>query len=215
MVIISLILKALKRVLHLLHKLKIETKIPPVPIYLDSPMAISATELLQKHHALSRLSPREYKAMESQVNFCRTVDQSIALNSMEVPTIIVSASGMATGGRVLHHMKRLLGDERNSIIFVGYQAKGTRGQRIVSGEEKIKIFGQHYPIKAHIENYDFLSAHADRDELLQWLRKMPVAPKQCFVTHGEPESSAAFRDTLQHELGWNATTPQLGDSITL
>lgn len=202
-------------VLQLLHQLQTQRKIPNVPIYLDSPMAISATELLQKHHKLHRLSPQACKEMEANVNFCRTVERSMALNNLDTPCIIVSASGMATGGRVLHHLKRLLGNKKNCVVFVGYQAKGTRGQRLVSGEERIKIFGQEYPVKAQIMNYDFLSAHADREELLHWVRKMPVAPKQCFVTHGEGESSAAFCNALQQELGWKAKAPNIGEKVLL
>lgn len=202
-------------VIYLLYQLQRKGLIPRVPVYLDSPMAISATELLLRYHELHRLSPQECKAMEENVHFCRTVEQSIALNNMEVPAVIVSASGMATGGRVLHHLMRLVTDARNTIIFAGYQAKGTRGDRLVSGEERIRIFGQYYPVKAQIINYDFLSAHADRDELIHWLKKIPVAPKHTFITHGEEDASQAFCQCLQDTFGWQASTPALGDSVEL
>ena len=202
-------------VIYLLYQLQRKGLIPRVPIYLDSPMAISATELLLRHHQLHRLSAQECKAMEENVHFCRTVDQSIALNNLQSPAIIVSASGMATGGRVLHHLMRLITDSRNTIIFAGYQARGTRGARLVGGEERIRIFGQYFPVKAQIINYDFLSAHADRDELIHWLKNIPVAPKHSFVTHGEEDASQAFCQCLQDTFGWKASTPALGDSIEL
>lgn len=202
-------------ILYQLHQLREEKRIPSAAIYLDSPMAISATELMTDFHSEHRLSAKQCQAMEQDVHFARTVEQSMALNQLSGPAIIVSASGMATGGRVLHHLKRLLPDPRNTVIFAGYQAAGTRGDRLVRGENQIKIFGQYYPVKAAIENFDFLSAHADRDQLLQWLRQIPVAPKGCFITHGESEASQAFAQTIQEELGWTTHTPTLGETTEL
>lgn len=202
-------------VLYLLHLLQQQRLISRIPIYLDSPMAISATELMIKYHELHRLTPQQCRAMEGNVHYLRSVEQSMALNQMDAPSIIVSASGMATGGRVLYHLKRLLPDERNTIVLAGYQASGTRGHRLLRGEEQIKIHGHYYPVRARIENFDFLSAHADRDELLRWLRKLPVAPKQCFVTHGEPTSAAAFAETIRETLGWPAEVGTMGASIEL
>lgn len=139
----------------------------------------------------------------------------MGLNSIKVPIIIISASGMATGGRVLHHLKRMLADHRNTVMFAGYQAGGTRGARLVGGAPKVKIHGRYYEAKARIENLDFLSAHADRDEVLDWLRKIPAAPKHCFVTHGELEAADQVRVMLQDELGWRASTPEIGDTCVL
>lgn len=201
--------------IYLLHLLQQERSIPRIPIYLDSPMAISATELMIKYHGLHRLTPQQCRAMEDNVHYVRTVEQSMALNQMDIPCVIVSASGMATGGRVLYHLKRLLPDSRNTILLAGYQASGTRGHRLLRGEEQIKIHGHPYPVNARIENFDFLSAHADRDELVRWLRKLPVAPKRCFVTHGEPQAAAAFADLIQDSLGWPATVAQLGSTTGL
>ena len=197
--------------LYLIQTLRNKKRIPYLPIYLDSPMAISATELMQRHHHLHKLSHKQCVSLSHDIQFLRTVEQSMALNEVVVPCIIVSASGMATGGRVLHHLKRMLGNHRNTVMFAGYQAGGTRGARLVAGEPKVKIHGQYYNVKARIENMDFLSAHADCDEILDWLRKTPAAPKHCFVTHGEPEAADQLRIKLNEELGWSASTPQMGE----
>lgn len=201
--------------IYLLQKLRQNGQIPYVPIYLDSPMAINATEIMLRYHQEHRLNKQQCQALEKDINFLRTVEQSMGLNSLNVPAIIISASGMATGGRVLHHLRRMLGDYRNTIMFAGYQAGGTRGDRLTRGETQIKIFGQYQNVKARIEHLDFLSAHADSDELLQWLRKIPAAPKECFVTHGEAASADQFRQTLQDELGWKASTPDLNKQVFL
>ena len=202
-------------ILYLLHQLRSERLIPPVPIYLDSPMAISVTRLMTKYHHEHRLNRAECQAIENNVHFTQTVEQSIALNGIDTPCIIVSASGMATGGRVLYHLKRLLPDANNTVIFAGFQAEGTRGGRIVRGEPSVKIHGQMHAVNARVENFDFLSAHADREEMLRWLKKMPVAPKRCFVTHGEKQASTAMAEAIQNELGWKTLLPGLGDTIEL
>lgn len=201
--------------LYLLQTLRTSGQIPYLPIYLDSPMAINATELMQRHADLHKLDRQECQALSRDIFFLRTVEQSMALNQMTVPCIIVSASGMATGGRVLHHLKRLLGDSRNTILFAGYQAGGTRGSHLVAGVQSVKIHGHYYNVKAEIKNLDFLSAHADRDEILRWLQKMPVRPKHCYVTHGEPEAADQLRLALVEKLGWQASTPQIGDVAVL
>jgi len=197
--------------LYLIQTLRNKKRIPYLPIYLDSPMAISATELMQRHHHLHKLSHKQCLKLSHDIQFLRTVEQSMALNEVVMPCIIVSASGMATGGRVLHHLKRMLGNHRNTVMFAGYQAGGTRGARLVAGEPKVKIHGQYYKVKARIENMDFLSAHADCDEILQWLKQIPAAPKHCFVTHGEAEAADQLRIKLNEELGWSASTPQMGE----
>jgi metallo-beta-lactamase family protein len=197
--------------LYLIQTLRDKKLIPYLPIYLDSPMAISATELMQRYHHLHKLSHKQCLKLSHDIQFLRTVEQSMALNEVVMPCIIVSASGMATGGRVLHHLKRMLGNHRNTVMFAGYQAGGTRGARLVAGEPKVKIHGQYYNVKANIENLDFLSAHADCDEILHWLKKIPAAPKHCFVTHGEAKAADQLRIKLNEELGWSASAPQMGE----
>jgi len=202
-------------VLYLLHRLRSSRRIPNLPVYLDSPMAISVTDLLHHHRDQHRLTDNECEQMCRAVHYTRTADESRALNDLTMPRIIISASGMATGGRVLHHLKYLLGDDRNVILFAGYQSGGTRGARLVGGEKEIKIHGRFYEVHARIENLDSLSAHADCDEIVQWLRHLPSAPKKTFVTHGEPEAADAMRVRLQNEFNWEACAPDQGDSFTL
>lgn len=202
-------------ILYVLQKLRSSGAIPYMPIYLDSPMAIDATELMMKHHRLHRLNQQETHELSRDIHFTRTVEQSMALNELQVPSIIVSASGMATGGRVLHHLRRMLGDHRNTVMFAGYQAGGTRGARLVANEKQIKIFGQFVNVKARIEHLDFLSAHADSNELIDWLKQMPVAPKRTFVTHGEEEAADVFRLRISDELDWSACTPEMFESVIL
>ncbi|BFM17774.1 MBL fold metallo-hydrolase [Maricurvus nonylphenolicus] len=201
--------------LFLLQQLRRSGEIPYVPIYLDSPMAINATEIMQRHHREHRLTHQQCQELSRDIFFLRTVEQSMALNHQNVPAIIVSASGMATGGRVLHHLRRMLGDYRNTVMFAGYQAGGTRGARLTQGAQQVKIFGEYFGVKARIEHLDFLSAHADCDEILQWLRKLPAPPKHCFITHGEAEAADLFRQKIQDELGWPASTPEMGSSAIL
>ncbi|WP_461482349.1 MBL fold metallo-hydrolase RNA specificity domain-containing protein [Porticoccus sp.] len=201
--------------LYLITELRRREKIPYLPIFLDSPMAISVTELMQRHHRYHRLNKAACQQLSRDVTFTREVEESIAINRVNVPAIILSASGMATGGRVLHHLQRMLGDHRNTVLFAGYQAPGTRGARLVSGERQVKIFNRYFDVKARVESLDFLSAHADRLELLRWLQQLPTAPKRCFITHGEEEAADQFRISISEELGWNACVPDMGDKVIL
>ena len=202
-------------ILHLLLTLRKDGRIPDMPIYLDSPMASKATEALlhfpQEHH----LTRDECHELMNEVRYIDTVEQSIALNYRKGPHIIVSASGMATGGRVLHHLARLLPEPRNQVIFVGFQAAGTRGDALVKGTPNVKIHGEYVPVRAPVLNIDSLSAHADQGELLDWFRTMPHAPRQVFVTHGEPEASDALRLQIQDLMGWQAIVPEPMEKFTL
>ncbi len=204
-----------QEVLYLMRKLQDENRIPLVPIYLDSPMAISVTDLFRKFHELHKLDAQQCEQMCRGVHYTRTVDQSRALNQMTMPRIIISASGMATGGRVLHHLKFLVGDDRNTVLFAGYQAGGTRGARLVGGEKRIKIHGRYYDVHARIESLDSLSAHADYEEILSWLGHLEVAPARTFVTHGEEAAADAMRMQIQERFGWNCCVPDQGDVFQL
>lgn len=193
--------------LHLLARLKQKEAIPDVPVFLNSPMAINATELFCRHASEHRLTEDECRAMCGVAKVVRSPRESKALNARRSPMIIVSASGMATGGRILHHLVSFVEDARNTVLFVGYQAAGTRGDAMVRGAPKIKIHGSYYSVGAEIVRLDSLSAHADGDELIQWLRKTPGTPKRVFVNHGEPAGQDALRRSIRDELGWNAETP--------
>lgn len=200
-------------VLHLLARLKQRGAIPDLPVFLNSPMAIDATELFCKHSSEHRLTEDECRAMCHVAKVTRSVSESKALNSRKGPMVIVSASGMATGGRILHHLVSFVGDGRNTVLFVGYQAAGTRGEAMVQGARDIKIHGAYHSIGAEIARIDSLSAHADGDEILAWLRHTPKAPKRAFVNHGEPSGQEALRLGLQDGLGWPAEVALHGQTI--
>lgn len=203
-----------------LRKLINEGRLPDIPIHIDSPMAVDATRIYSKHlndlsldEALtadgrSRLFPRN-------VHFHRSVRDSKALNRMPGPRIVISASGMLTAGRVLHHLARLLPDEKNLVMLVGYQAAGTRGRAMIEGAERIKIHGEQVPVRAEFIALGGLSAHADRDELLRWAQSGPDRPQRIFVTHGEPAAQQALAELLQQQMGVPCETPALDDSFEL
>lgn len=184
-----------------------------LPIHVDSPMAIDVTDLYRKHHEDHNLQIEELEIggrrlfAQPNVHFDCSVEDSKALNERGFPMIIISASGMATGGRVLHHLERCLPDHRNTILFVGFQSPGTRGQAIQSGAEFVKIHGQPVPVRAHVETIENLSAHADYGEILGWIGKFPAAPKMTFVTHGELHAATALQQKLTTSLGWLAEVP--------
>jgi len=204
-----------QHLLYLIGKLRAENRIPACPVFLDSPMAIDATNLFADHigdHALSRA---ECTAMFKVATYSQTADDSKAIDRASGPMIVISASGMCTGGRVLHHLQRFLPYPRATILFVGYQAEGTRGRALVDGADELKLLGQYVPVRARIVRLDGLSAHADYVELIEWLRQSKIAPRSVFVTHGEPSSSDAFRRRLRDALGWNARVPESGETVSL
>jgi metallo-beta-lactamase family protein len=185
-----------------------EKRVPDVPVFLNSPMSINANEIYCEHHEEHRLTEEECHEIYRNVEFVRSKEASKALNINKGPAIIVSASGMVEGGRILHHMKTLLPDPRNTVVFVGYQAPGTRGASILEGAETVKIHGEKVPIRAEVVELDNLSAHADWEEMIEWLRQTKEAPKLTFVTHGEPDAAEAFQQHLQEKLNWKAEIPE-------
>ena len=194
-------------ILYYLYQLKLTHQIPPIPIYLDSPMAEDATKLLCKYKNEHRQTEELCAKFCSVAEYITTLDQSHEIDNMSMPSVIISASGMATGGRILHHLKALASDYRNTILFTGYQAGGTRGDRILKGEREIKIFGEMVPVKAHIESLSNLSAHADYQEILDWLSNFTRAPSKVFITHGEPSAALSLKNKIEHTLGWNCVIP--------
>lgn len=198
-----------------LRRLKLAGRMPDLPVYLNSPMAADVTRIYRRHLDEHRLPADECAALTAGVKFVNTVEESQALNSLRYPSIIVSASGMATGGRVLHHLKAYAPDARHSIVFAGYQAAGTRGASIVGGAPSVKIHGQYVPVRAEVVNLDMLSAHADQAQLLDWLGRLPVAPRQVWAVHGEPVAADALRLAIQERFGWNASVPEYRDEMQL
>jgi len=202
-------------ILHILRKLRDENRIPHMPIYLNSPMAIKATELFFDHHEKHRLSREECEKIDEMTHYVKTVEESIELNQRKYPAVIISASGMASGGRVLHHLKSLLPEPRNSILFLGYQAAGTRGDALTHDARQVKIHGQYIPVRAEVANLDALSSHADYGEITEWLKKMPGKPRKVFITHGEPAAADALRRHLKDTLGWRTEVPEYLDIALL
>ncbi len=201
--------------MYLIHQLKAARRIPDVPVFLNSPMASDATGVYRRHRDEHRLTVAQCDAMCSSAKIVNSVEESKRLNEMHGPMIVISASGMATGGRVVHHLKTFAPDPRNTILFAGFQAGGTRGADIVRGAASVKIHGEYVPIRAEVANLDNLSAHADYAEILGWLRHFETPPRQTFVTHGEPDSAEAMRRHIKEELGWNTSVPEYRDMVQL
>jgi metallo-beta-lactamase family protein len=198
-----------------LDRLQKAGKLGRVPVYLDSPMAIDASELLCQHLDDHRLTPEVCRGACGIATYVRSVEDSKALTTNRVPKVIVSASGMATGGRVLHHLKSYAPDPRSTIVLAGFQAAGTRGAALLDGAESIRIHGSDIPVRAEVVNLPMLSAHADADEILRWLRGFSEAPRRTFITHGEPAASDALRQRIERELGWSCHIPEQGEKVEL
>ena len=202
--------------LYLIHRLKARRAIPPVlPVYLNSPMAVDVTELYHKHRPLHRLTSEQCREMCQAAEFVNDVEASKALNAKRFPMVIIAASGMATGGRVLHHLKAFAPDPRNTILFSGHQAAGTRGAALLDGATTIKIHGQVVPVRAEVAALDNLSAHADYAEIVEWLRAGSARPRTTFITHGEAKAADAMRQHLRDALGWEASVPEHLESVEL
>jgi len=200
--------------LLVLQRLKAAGMIPrDLPVFLDSPMATEATELYRRHARLLRVAPREMRTLLDGVRVIVTPQQSMRLASLRYPAVIISASGMATGGRVLHHLKAMAPDPKHAVVFAGFQVGGSRGAKLLAGATEVKIHGELVPVRAEVRHLDGFSGHADRDELLAWLRRMPGTPRQTFVVHGEPDASDSLRSALRDQLGWNARVPQFGEAV--
>jgi metallo-beta-lactamase family protein len=205
-------------VLYWIRRLEEEKRIPVLPVFVDSPMATGALE-----HYTARVSEldEDMKPEEKGVSAFATArfqaiastQQSKALTASRHPAIVISASGMATGGRVLHHMKAALPDPRNTVLFVGYQAPGTRGRALIEGAHEVKIHGQMVQVGASIARLDSMSAHADRSELLRWLRALPSPPGRLCLVHGELDAMTALQSTIAEQLGWDAHIPDDGETI--
>lgn len=200
--------------LHL-SRLREQGRLPDVPVYLNSPMAINVTAIYQRHRDEHRIRPAEIERMYALATPVHDVDESKLLNLRGGPMIIVSASGMLTGGRILHHLAAYGPDPRNAVILTGFQAGGTRGAALLGGARSLQIFGEDVPIRAEVVNIDTMSAHADADELLSWMRAAQTAPEQVFVTHGEPAAADQLRVRITRELGWTARVPEQGERVEL
>ncbi|MDD3716605.1 MAG: MBL fold metallo-hydrolase [Candidatus Marinimicrobia bacterium] len=210
-----------QELLYRLRELEDEKAIPVMPVYVDSPMAIKATTVYEKHPQVydreaTRLSEKGIEVMQTtQTIFTPGVEESKRINEQDQPCIIISASGMLTGGRILHHLARRLPQKKNSIVFVGYQAEGTRGRALQEGKREIKIHGMQVRSAAHIETISDFSAHADYREILNWLGNFEKAPRRTFIVHGEPQASENLEKNIKEGLGWETYIPQYKEEIQL
>lgn len=210
-----------QQILYWLRRPQNEGQVPDIPIFVDSPMAVEASHIYCRFgddHNLDvnllmdeRLCPLRCR----DTHFITEVAASKDLNVRPGPAVIISASGMCTGGRILHHLKWRLPDVRNKILFIGYQAEGTRGRRLLEGADSLRIHGQVVPVRAEIEQLNALSAHADKDELVLWARGFHRPPSQVFIVHGESEASRALQIDLLAELGWSASVPEQDETISI
>lgn len=203
-------------ILYYLLQLRRENALPAdLPIYLNSPMAAQANRAFASHLDELRIDREDCRAIFEMIKVVGSVQESKALNERKDPAIIIAASGMATGGRVLHHLKSLVSDSRNTILFVGFQAGGTRGDSMVRGAREIKIHGEYWPVHAEVVNMETLSAHADADGIMDWIRQLKQKPKRIFVTHGEPEAADGLRRRIWEELKIEACVPEFGEEVEL
>ena len=202
-------------VLLQIARLRQRGEIPAVPVFLNSPMAIDATDIYRRHHGEHAASDAECKAMYSLATMVRTPEESIALYRRHGPMIILSESGMLTGGRVLHHLEAFGANERNAIVLSGFQAGGTRGAALLGGADHLRVFGRDIRIRAEVVALRSFSGHADADELLHWMSGASHAPEMTYITHGEPDAADTLRARIKHELGWPVSVPEQLERVPL
>lgn len=220
-VVPSFALERSQEVLYYMNQLLIENRIPHLIVFLDSPMAIRITEVFKRHPELFDEEMSELvREKRSPFGFpglmmTQTSDESKAINHIVGTAMIIAGSGMCTGGRVKHHLITNISRRESTILFVGYQAMGTLGRQIVDGDKKVRILGQHYPVRARIEQIHGFSSHADRNELVKWLSSLKTSPRRVFVVHGESESALQFGKFLGGKTGWNVSVPEYGTKVLL
>jgi metallo-beta-lactamase family protein len=202
-------------ILYCLYRLFEEGTVKRVPVYLNSPMATDVTDLYRRHTEFHRLSHEQCATVCRTAHLVGTAEESKRLNLKRGPMVIISASGMLTGGRVLHHLRAFAPSARNTILLPGYQAPGTRGAALVEGAKQIKIHGNYVPVKAEVVQIDGFSAHADQGELLDWLGAAKRKPRQVYLVHGDPSAADRLRQLIEERMGWPVTVPELGETTEL
>jgi metallo-beta-lactamase family protein len=217
----SFALERSQEVLYYINELVLEKAVPHLLVFLDSPMATSITRIFEQHPELYDHELTEYiEKHKSPFRFpglkmVENVAASKAINRIKRPIMVIAGSGMCTGGRIKHHLVNNISRPESTIMFVGYQAVGTLGRRIVEGEKQVRILGREYPVRARVVQINGFSAHADRDELLKWLSGLKKPPRRVFVVHGEPESTEHFADYIRQKTGWDVSVPGYQDEIVL
>ena len=207
--------------LYVIRELEESKQIPTLKVFIDSPMGINTTKIFKHNISDYDLESRVEMIRGKQIfhpkklQYCRSRNESKSINTHKNRAIIISSSGMVTGGRILHHLVQRLPDERNTILFIGYQAKGTRGRDILEGKPEVKIHGQYIPVRAWVDSISGYSGHADYNEILAWLMGFNKKPERTFLVHGEPKSSQALAGKIREKFGWNVEIPKLGQSFEL
>ncbi len=214
-IIPSFAIERLQLLMYLLWKFQKEEEIPPIAIYVDSPMGNRVIQVFEDFPQWHNLPMSEFKQMLKNINIVTSYKETWETIDNKKSKIVIAGSGMVTGGRVLTYLKQLIDEPETTVILVGYQAEGTRGRQMLEGSKEIKFFGKYYPVNAKVESIHSLSAHADRDELLLWLSEIENKPENVFLIHGEPTAADAFRVKLKDRYDWNAQIPKLNDEITL
>ncbi|WP_299528375.1 MBL fold metallo-hydrolase RNA specificity domain-containing protein [uncultured Lutibacter sp.] len=204
-----------QEIIYLLSVLKRQNKLPKIPIYLDSPMGVNATEVYFKYHNIHKLTQEDINSMLSTVHLISDVNDSKTIVNDKNPKIVLAGSGMISGGRVLHYLDKLIFDEKNSILIVGFQAEGTRGRSLISGDTELKFFGKFYKINAEVFKINDFSGHADQSELLDWLQHFKTPPILTFINHGEPHQSQALKIKIRTDLKWNCTVAKMNKEYNL
>jgi len=207
--------------MYYLRQLEDQQRIPRLPVYVDSPMALSATDLYLRHKEDHDLEYAREEGSDGkgdplsvhEFHLTRSVEESKAINNVKTPCIIISASGMVSGGRVLHHLVQRLPDARNAVILAGFQAEGTRGRALQEGAKSLKLYGQDVPVAAEIVELGQFSAHAGKSELLRWLAALPSPPKQTYLTHGEPAAAQALQAAISEKFQWKAAVARYLDTV--
>lgn len=200
-----------QEIIYLLSKLKQRHLLPNIPIYLDSPMGVNATNIYYTNKNNHKLTDEDIENMQTTVQLITNIDTSKAIVKDKNPKIVLAGSGMVTGGRILHYLNRLISDKKNTVLIVGYQAVGTRGRALLSGENEIKFFGNYHQVNADIFEIDSFSGHADQSELLDWMQHFKTPPKLTFINHGEPHQSEAFLVRVKTDLKWKCTVAKMDE----
>ncbi|WP_222983397.1 MBL fold metallo-hydrolase RNA specificity domain-containing protein [Flagellimonas meishanensis] len=215
LIIPSFAVERLQSLMYLLWHMYRKNKIPNIPIYVDSPMGNDVLSVFERHPQWHQLAHNEYRAMCGHMNIIQSYRETWETIDDPRPKIIIAGSGMVTGGRVLTYLQQLVDRPTTTILLVGYMAEGTRGRKLLEGTEELKIYGKHHSVKASVVHFESLSAHADQQELMNWLGKLRNIPENTFLIHGEPDVLQKFQNKLMDVFGWHITIPQLNQIFTL
>lgn len=204
-----------QEILFLLYLLRQEEKLPPMHVYLDSPMGVNSTNVYKEFPEWQNISHFNISKMYDHVTFVSSAEQSRTVVQNNKPKIVLAGSGMMEGGRILHYLNNHLEEEKNTLLFVGFQGEGTRGRAVLEGAKEIKFFGEYRKVRCQVREITSLSAHADQMEMIEWMRNIEMAPTHVFLNHGEPHQTDSLRQKIEYELGWTAIIPKMNESFVV